>query len=158
NIRIEVYDLARSLLRSCDAAQDNPWPILFREIDQWYPGTKFILTARQTDPWIRSTVNYFGTETTPMREWSYGVGSPKGNEEIDIRGYERHNREGLEYFRDRPADLLIMDVTRGDGWDQLCSFLGRSIPSLPFPHANAAPSRREKLLRGVRRRLKVGRS
>jgi hypothetical protein len=154
-IATEVYDLARDRLRSYDAAQDNPWPIIFREIDRWYPGTRFILTIRPTDSWIRSTVAYFGTGTTPMREWIYGAGCPKGHEETYVRRYERHNREVLEYFRDRPHDLLVMDLTRGDGWDKLCPFLHEPVPSASFPHANAAPSVARKIIRRIRRTLSV---
>jgi hypothetical protein len=157
NIGTEVYGLARDLLRSYDAVQDNPWPIIFREIDQWYPGSKFVLTIRPTDSWIRSTVKYFGTETTPMREWIYGVGCPLGNEETYIRRYDAHNREVLEYFRDRPGDLLVMDITHGAGWNRLCTFLGQPTPSAPFPHANAAPTLRSRVRAKLRRTLKLGR-
>jgi hypothetical protein len=152
----KVYDLARAELDLYDAAQDNPWPILFREIDAWYPGTRFVLTIRATDSWIRSAVNYFGSKTTPMREWIYGPGSPEGHEQIYVERYEKHNREVIEYFRDRADDLLVMDLKRGDGWRQLCPFLGHPIPARPFPHVNAAASRATKLARRVRRRLKVG--
>jgi sulfotransferase family protein len=155
DIRVKVHDLARRELERYDAVQDNPWPILFKEIDGWYPGSKFVLTVRPTASWLRSSVKYFGTETTPMREWIYGVGSPVGNEAIYVERYERHNREVAEYFRDRPGDLLLLDITRGDGWDKLCPFLGVSVPSTPFPHENAAPSRKGKLVAKLRRALKA---
>jgi hypothetical protein len=48
--------------------------------------------------------------------------------------YETHERNVREYFADRPKDLLILDVVRGDGWDKLCQFLGRDLPKVPFPH------------------------
>jgi len=153
NIRTEVYDLARSLIESYDAVQDNPWPILFREIDQWQPGAKFVLTIRPASSWIRSTVKYFGARTTPMREWIYGAGSPEGNERIYVDRYERHNREVLEYFRNRQEDLLVMDITQGDGWQKLCPFLGQPLPSTAFPHANGAPSSVQRVVRKIRRTL-----
>lgn len=155
DIRRKVYDLAHAELDLYDAAQDNPWPILFREIDAWYPGTKFVLTIRSTDSWIRSAVNHFGTDTTPMREWIYGPGRPKGNEQIYVERYEKHNRDVMEYFHDRPDDLLVMDLTRGDGWPQLCSFLRHSVPQGPFPHANATV-RKTTIARRIQRRLVVG--
>jgi hypothetical protein len=151
DIPTSVYGLARNELNLYDAVQDNPWPILFREIDQWYPGSKFVLTVRPTDAWIRSAVSYFGTKTTPMREWIYGVGCPQGNEDTYVRRYERHNREVAEYFRNRPEHLLVMDITRGDGWDKLCSFLALPVPRRVFPHANAALSRADKLVARIRR-------
>lgn len=156
-------DMAFKLLQEYDAAQDNPWPLLFRDVDSWYPGSKFVLTVRATDRWIRSTVGYFGDESTPMREWIYGAGCPKGNEYAYIERYETHNQEVLNYFKDRPADLLVMDITKGDGWEALCPFLGVPVRSEPFPRANAAPPRGVlgavfKLKRGIERRLREKRS
>ena len=29
-----------------------------------------------------------------------------------------------------------MDVCAGDGWETLCSFLGRPVPAVPFPRNN----------------------
>ena len=43
----------------------------------------------------------------------------------------------LEYFQDRPADLLVMDMSRGDGWPELCAALGKPTPSVPYPRAFA---------------------
>ena len=53
-------------------------------------------------------VIHFGDEETPMREWIYGVGRPKGNEDIYIARYERHNREVMEYFKHRSEQLLVL--------------------------------------------------
>jgi NADH/NAD ratio-sensing transcriptional regulator Rex len=38
-------------------------------------------------------------------------------------------------FRKKGFDVVAaFDVTAGDGWDQLCPFLGVAIPSDPFPY------------------------
>lgn len=74
----------------------------------------------------------------------YGVGRPKGNEDIYIARYERHNREVMEYFKDRSEQLLVLNITAGEGWTKLCPFLNEQIPSISFPCANIA-SEREKL-------------
>ena len=134
--------LARAfeLAEQYDAFQDNPWPILYRELDERYPGSKFIMTIRSPESWIRSQVNDFALTETPMRRHIYGEGAgcPEGNEEIYVARYERHNREVLEYFRDRPDDLIVMDLPQGDGWEKLCAFLGEPVPAEPFPRANQA--------------------
>jgi hypothetical protein len=78
-----------------------------------------------------------------MRQWIYGVGCPQGNEDVYTARFERHNREVLEYFADRPQDLLVMRLTEGDGWDKLCPFLGVPIPETPFPHENRAENREQ---------------
>jgi hypothetical protein len=141
----KVRKMAFRLTEKYDAFQDNPWPVLYRELDQWWPGSKFILTVRPTAAWIRSTVRHFGTATTPMREWIYGVGCPQGHEDVYVARYERHNAEVLEYFRSRPDDLLVLRITEGDGWDKLCPFLHKAIPATAFPHANKAEVRESSL-------------
>jgi hypothetical protein len=140
-IEQNVLPMAYSLVPQFDAFLDNPWPIIFKELDAKYPGSKFILTVRNTDSWIKSLVRHFGSQITPMRNWIYDVGCPVGNENIYIKRYEDHNEEVLHYFKDRPLDLLTMELNGGDGWEQICSFLGKKIPKVPFPHANKALTR-----------------
>ena len=141
DIAKNVYAMAFNLVKKFDAFQDNPWPILYRELDANFSGSKFVLTVRSTNGWIKSIENHFGEEDTPMRKWIYGVGHPKGNEAIYIDRYERHNREVAEYFKDRPKDFLILDITRGEGWEKLCPFLQERVPSVAFPCANTASIR-----------------
>ncbi|MBF2758887.1 MAG: hypothetical protein ISN28_01250 [Ectothiorhodospiraceae bacterium AqS1] len=131
-----VLRLIDDLVPRYDAFQDNPWPIVYQELDKRYPGSKFILTVRDPESWIRSQVGYFGDRKTPMREWIYGVGCPLGNEGIYLERYRAHNEDVLEYFRDRPQDFIRLDITAGEGWEGLCEFLGKGIPDMPFPHRN----------------------
>ena len=147
NIPEFIAQEALELVEDCDAVQDNPWPVLYRELDRRYPGSKFILTVRPTDRWIASVVKHFGRRSTPMREWVYGTRRPRGNENVYIERYDRHNREVQAYFANRPTDLLIMDVSAGDGWDVLCPFLDVEMQTTPFPRANDASSRRRQRLR-----------
>ena len=131
----EVLDLAGDF----DALQDVPWAALYRELDQRYPGSRFILTERNEDSWLRSASRHFGTTDVPLHEWLYGAGVLNGNEALYRERYARHNREVREYFRDRPEDLLVMNFAEGDGWDALCGFLGHERPAKRFPHANKGP-------------------
>jgi hypothetical protein len=146
DISRNVYAMAFDLVPRFDAFRDNPWPILYRELDDRYPGSKFVLTLRSSQAWIASQIRHFGTDETPMRRWIYGVGCPKGNEETYIRRYEAHNAAALAYFAHRPNDLLVMDLTAGDGWEKLCGFLGRQAPAAPFPHVNRADKREQRNL------------
>lgn len=143
DIATKVRPMAWELVEKYDAFQDNPWPILYRELDQRYPGSKFVLTVRSTESWMRSQLKHFGERETAMRKWIYGDthGCPQGNEEVYVRRYETHNREVQEYFRDRPDDLLVMELAKGDGWEKLAPFLGKPMPAMPFPHANKAGDR-----------------
>ena len=136
----KVHEMAYALVEKFDAFEDNPWPVLYKELDERFPGSKFVLTRRPADAWIRSMVKDFASTETPMRRWIYGedAGCPEGNEDIYVARYERHNMEVMEYFRDRPNDLLVFDLPAGDGWDKLCSFLEHKVPDQPFQHANKA--------------------
>ncbi len=135
---------ALTTIEEFDAAQDNPWPFLYREIDAAYPGSKFVLTLRDSDDWIRSVVNHFGGTSTPMREWIYGVGDPRGNESRYLEVYERHNRSVASYFAERPDDFMTLRAGDDDGWSALCDFLGKPVPSTPYPHQNSERQRRQR--------------
>ncbi len=144
NIEQNVYSMAYELVDQFDAFQDNPWPIIYKELDKKYPDSKFILTLRDPESWIKSQVRHFGRKKTPMRKWIYGVGCPKGHESIYVARFNHHNQEVLNYFSKRSNDLLIMDLSKGDGWQELCMFLDKEIPNVSFPHANKASDREKR--------------
>ena len=155
-IASKVHAMADALVPQFDAFQDNPWPVLYRYLDERHPGSKFILTVRSPESWIRSQVRDFARRETPMRRWIYGAGCPEGNEAVYLERYRRHNEEVQRYFAGRPQDFLLMDLPGGDGWDKLCAFLGRPVPAEPFPRANPA-SRSRALKNTVARWLAGGR-
>jgi len=132
-----------------DAFQDNPWPLLYLELDQRFPGSKFILTRRDPQSWIKSVVRHFGNTGRPMLKWIYGVPYPKGNEEVFLERYDKHNQDVLEYFSQRPGDLLVLDIETDNQWPHIAKFLNTDVPTVAFPHANksAAPWRFRRWLR-----------
>lgn len=139
-----------------DAAQDMPWPIFFRELDEAYSGSKFILTLRDAERWFASIERHFSANPDEMQAFVYGrdAAAPAGNRTRYLDVYARHEREVRAHFADRPNDLLVIDLERGDGWRELCDFLGASIPAEPFPVKNRSDERKTLSFR-VRR--KVGR-
>lgn len=142
NIENDAEKIARRLIKKYDAFQDNPWPILYKKLDEWCPGSKFILTVRDSDSWLNSQVKHFGKQETPMRRWIYGAACPEGNEKVYVERYERHNNEVLEYFSGR-NDLLVMSLGDGDEWKKLCAFLDKEILHCPFPKSNTFDYRME---------------
>ena len=122
--------------RPFDALQDVPWAALYKELDEAFPGSKFILTERDEQKWLHSAKKHFGSSHVPMHQWLYGEGVLEGNEELYLKRYQEHNREVRAYFKDRPDDLLIINFENGEGWEKVCPFLGHEIPNRPFPHAN----------------------
>jgi len=119
-----------------DAFEDNPWPLLFKEMDKKYPRSKFILTIRPAEQWIKSVVNHFGSNFTYMREWIYGEGCPKGNEDLYIKKYIEHIDDVKKYFLKRSNDLLILNLKDEDKWSKLCNFLNKKVIKDSFPYAN----------------------
>lgn len=141
NIEKNVFAMAYDLVDKYDAFQDNPWPIIYKALDVKFPDSKFILTLTAPEFWIKSQVKHFGRKETPMRKWIYGVGCPEGNEDIYLKRFEDHNKEVKNYFKDRPQDLLVLELVNGDGWEELCPYLGVDIPNTSFPHAKKASDR-----------------
>ena len=125
-------------LNRYDAVEDNPWCIIYQELDKRLENAKFILTIRASESWYQSVNRHIGELRDPMHEWIYGrnKGLPKEDKANTIAVYEKHNTTALAYFKNRPEDLLLLDFTKGDGWEELCAFLDKPIPNCPFPHAN----------------------
>jgi hypothetical protein len=53
-----------------------------------------------------------------------------------LAAYRRHDRAVKDHFAGREEDLLILNVCGGDGWNKLCSFLNKPVPSKSFPKSN----------------------
>lgn len=162
------YDLVDCLLKEdlesikqrveeFDAFEDNPWPVVFKELDEWYPGSKFILTVRDESNWIGSITKHFGTNKSEFRDWYYGEGAPVGNEDLYLKKYKAHNDSVKEYFASRKQDLLILDFEKGHGWKEICEFLGEEAPQMDVPHLNKNKTLLDKIkhkIRGGGKRLK----
>jgi len=149
---------------------DNPVPAVYREMDGFFPGSRFVLTTRDSSAWLRSVENLFEGKPrwqgTPQGDLydachaaTYGVTS--FDPEAFAEGYERHREEVLDYFSGRPTDLLVVDVSEPRPWDALCTFLGRPVPGVPYPHANRMAGSRwlfwkvyQRLMSVLRRRFR----
>lgn len=118
------------------ALQDVPWAALYKELDDAYPNSKFILTERDEEEWLNSALKHFKDNYFDLHKWLYGEGVMAGNEALYLERYRRHNKEVREYFKNRPEDFLVMNLKAGDGWETLCHFLKLPIPNKPFPYEN----------------------
>lgn len=153
-LRANYVQIGLEIAEQCDAVEDMPWPLMFRELDERFPGSKFILTVRDTDRWYKSIADHFGPNPYHIQQLTYGddAPAPVGHEERYREVYDRHNAAVLEYFADRPDDLLVMRLERGDGWDKLGAFLGEAVPGGPFVRTNSS-SQRKSLGQRIRKRL-----
>ena len=48
--------------------------------------------------------------------------------------YLDHLEDVKKYFKDRPEDLLIINIISDEGWEKLCPFLNKKIPKKLFPN------------------------
>lgn len=127
-----------------DSFEDWPYPLIFKELDRMYPGSKFILTLRKTpDTWFDSLKKHSLTThpLTHSRKMMYGFAFPHGRKKEHLKIYNEHNQRVREYFKNRPSDLIELCWENGDGWEELCTFLDCEIPAKPFPHTNTGVSR-----------------
>jgi hypothetical protein len=135
-------DRLSQILQKHDAATDTSIACCFEELDTRYPGSKFILTLRDTASWLRSAAVEF--EGRPVSErWKREVrlriyGVLDWDPASFLRAYRRHETHVLSHFAGRLDALLVIDITSGkDRWTPLCRFLQCPVPDLPFPHENA---------------------
>lgn len=127
-----------------DAFVDTPIARTYKVLDQHYPGSKFILTTRGINSWLESCKRHFAAKKLKKRSKKnkilnkeiYGVDVFDKKQFIKI--YFKHFDNVKEYFKNRKNDLLIIDICRGEGWDELCSFLNEPIPQELFPALNIA--------------------
>jgi hypothetical protein len=107
-----------------DAYSDHPIDWTYKILDKLYPKSLFIFTERRDrEAWIRSKHILATASRTPHRpiQWA--------------ESYDNHFKDVKEYFKNRPKDILFIDICDGEGWEKLCPFLEVDVPKEPFPHA-----------------------
>lgn len=136
-VKAGKFETALAYAEKFEAFRDAPWhdDDLYKRLDTRFPNSKFILLERDDESWLKSMENFF----SPDKNWKnipekYLIKdfTEKLHEVISFKR-ERY-KEVKEYFRDRPDDLLVMNICAGEGWEKLCPFLGLSIPKVKFPH------------------------
>lgn len=124
-----------SYINNFDALTDLPVPLFYKKLDKVYPQSKFIITVRDVDSWIASVENMIGERDLVLEEYLF-YKIKKFNKDKFIKKYLEHNTNVIKYFDKRPQDLLLLNITMGDGWNKLCNFLKKEIPKENFPYKN----------------------
>ena len=154
-----------SIVDYCKTAQvfqDVPfsYPETYKHLDNAYPGSKFILTIRDSpEQWYRSITRFhakmFGEngrvptvddlKSAPyvVPGFMYNVIRVHGtsdenpyDKEVMVAHYERYNREVIEYFKDRTDDLLVINVSEKGAYQKFAHFLRVDSPFDDFPWEN----------------------
>jgi len=142
-------------LHCFEAFTDIPVSLAFEKYYYMFPNSKFIHTTRPIDAWLKSMDRHF--------EWQLSLSgfdaveealrqpnsTPYGRAFRDLHhalyfnfanyseAYRAHDIRVRRFFSDKPKDrFLEFDVFRGDGWPELCAFLGVQIPVVDFPWEN----------------------
>ena len=108
----------------------------FETLDRQYPGSKFIYTDRNTEDWLHSRYQHVQRN---IKNVSLKLTSTNFTE-VDLNKWknqkEKHHRRVQRYFKNRPQDLLTINICEGDGYDKLCPFLGLKSMYRSFPRKN----------------------
>lgn len=138
-----------SVADEADALMDFPIQHLFKELDQRYPGARFVLTTRDLDPWLESMRWMFkhgpalwgwDSKTHEYLRRLYGTTRYR-RARLTERWYAYHT-DVDDYFAGREGDILILDISDGFDTDALCDFLGK-------PRVAGADDERVNARRGV---------
>ncbi|KAJ4249820.1 hypothetical protein NW762_012163 [Fusarium torreyae] len=120
-----------------------------------YPDAKVILVERDIDAWLESMQPVVKPTISPWFRWfvtkvgdyaGYPCGSvsfrtqqgwtrsdcPEDVQNNLRAAYIRH----YEYVRSSVQTEMLLNFKLDDGWGPLCSFLGKDVPDIPFPHIN----------------------
>ncbi|KAJ2957659.1 hypothetical protein NQZ79_g6664 [Umbelopsis isabellina] len=134
-----------------DAAVDWPSSTFYKQLMEVYPDAKVIHTTRDAEKWYESCKNTIMPVATQEMSASMPPHVSAGQDMVrkvvwdgEMQGKMVDKDAAIQMFRDHdeevkrtvPADRLLVFETGKDGWEKLCSFLGKDIPSTPWPHVN----------------------
>ncbi len=137
------YEAIYSEAENYDSFDDGPWGSydFYKKLDQRFPGSKFILTTRDWDSWVKSHEKHFSALNLYKKPYLIWKRRYSETEKAKlITGHQERYKGIFEYFSNRPEDLLVINVCNGDGWEKLCPFLDVPIQQGPFPRANMTAS------------------
>ncbi len=143
-------DIDDDIIRRYRGFTDVPIPLIYQQLDERHPGSKFLHTVRDEEAWLASVEWLFTTGRVKFKESHDRHGGELnremfGRETFDrehfLEVYRAHNREVRRFFADRPDDCLTLDVTAGEGFEKICPFLDLPVPAEPFPHRNRRQNR-----------------
>jgi len=148
-----------SIMESYDALTDITASVCFMELDKTFPESKFIVTIRDKETWLKS-MEVLLCQTMLRGKWHKALLDPReiprgrlqtfktyfllhsmmykclafSNERLS-HAFDIHYTSVFNYFKNR-NNLLVLDIFNGDGWEKLTKFLDVPMPDVPFPHRN----------------------
>lgn len=138
-----------SIFEGFAATVDYPGCAFWRDLIQFYPSAKVLLSVRNPGDWFESTQQTIFSEeqSKPMVQSSLKeffdktvfetFGDRIHDRDYMIGAFQRHNDEVQSLVP--PDRLLVYEVAQG--WPPLCQFLGVPVPDSPFPRVNSREER-----------------
>ena len=129
-------------LDSIDSASDIEVAHYYKELDERYPGSKFILTTRKLDSWLKSCKNHFNdallSSEAERTLHKFVYGSSIFDEQKFRQAYESHFEKVSTYFNGRESDLLILPLESDKKMNLLSDFLDIKVNNFSYPAVNKA--------------------
>ena len=135
------------------------WPAAYywRELADFYPDAKVLLSVRTADSWVKSIQStiFMGLGTFPdmppgmerdRREMNYDIIAKRTfDERLDdddylVSAFNNHTAEVQRTIA--PERLLTYDGAQG--WEPLCKFFGVPTPQEPYPFTNTTADFQER--------------
>ena len=120
-------DNIRNYVNKFDALTELPFccDYNFKDLYNMYPNAQFILTTRDEEKWLNSTIKYKRMMNIIINKFpGYGMFTKNFyNFDFSIDNFRKYNKDVLEFFKDKQDQLLVMDIPDGDGYEKLCKFL-----------------------------------
>lgn len=142
------------------AFQDIPFSKsnIYKVLDKKFPGSKFILTIRDSpEVWYSSLTRFhakiFGNGKVPQKSdlikagyvypgWAWEINrlsynTPEDdiyNKETLIKKYIDYNNEVIDYFKNQPEKLLVINLKEQDAANRIHSFLDtkKKLEAIPW--------------------------
>lgn len=150
--------LLRKLVQGYSSVTSLPGAFVYKELLEEFPNAKVILTRHPhgSDAWYRSTMgtifrlNYeifnqtwighipsFKRVHAQLREmYLDSAFMTKDQWEDEIGALAKYEDWNAEVQRHVPQDQLLV-FSADQGWEPLCKFLGKPVPTEPFPYAHS---------------------
>ena len=109
----------------------------FDVLDRQYPGSRFVLTTRPVEHWVESRRKHVLRNRERAEVGEYTGTFLAIDPDAWRAEFAAHHERVAAYFAGR-TDLLTFRIAEGDGYEQLCPFLGLPVPSELFPHRHRA--------------------
>lgn len=126
-----------------EAFHDYPYSSHYEYIHKHYPDSKFILTTIDSDKWFNSLFTYQNIPGAANYNVLYNLYGYKQitleNKELIIKAYNNYNSKILDYFKNYPDNLLVINIIDNNDKDICISnislFLNKDIV-FKMPHEN----------------------